>query len=89
MVSLYGLVTPTYVYGVSGLPQAFLFFLDMRLLKKVCVGHLLSIFGQCLVNNCVYWSYTLGDIPIPLEQINIIDPNKYVIEYVFQIWHCI
>ena len=30
-----GLVTPTTVYGISGLPQAFFVFIDMRLLKKV------------------------------------------------------
>ena len=58
---LYGLVTPTHVCGVSGLPQALLFlFLDMHLLKKVCFGVLLSIFGQYLVNNGQYLSIIIN-----------------------------
>ena len=49
-----GLVTPTHAYGVSGLPQAFFFFfLDMRLLKKVCFWNVLLIFGQ-------YWSILIN-----------------------------
>ena len=34
----------------------FFFFLDMRLLKKVCFSQYLSIFGQYLINICQYWS---------------------------------